>query len=93
MVETSQCENFIIFLQITGILREINFRDFRSTKSVILTHLEALNFVFYELLHFFQAEINQINKIQKAKVAKTVVLELRDSTKLTSRKIRLTENS
>ena len=28
----------------TQILREINFENFRSTKSAILTHLEALNF-------------------------------------------------
>ena len=28
-----------------------------------LTHLEALNFDFYEFLHFLMAEIYQINKI------------------------------
>ena len=46
------------------ILREINFMDSRSAKSVILTHLEALNFDFYAFLHFLQAEIYQINKNQ-----------------------------
>ena len=33
---------------ITHILREINFWDFSSANSGILTHLEALNFNFYE---------------------------------------------
>ena len=46
------------------ILREINFGDFKSTKSAILTHLEALNFNVYECLHFLKAEIYQIGKIQ-----------------------------
>ena len=31
---------------ITQILREINFEDFRSAKSAILTHLEALKLDF-----------------------------------------------
>ena len=48
---------------ITQILREINFGDSRSAKSAILTHLEALNFDFYEFLHFLKAEIYQMNKI------------------------------
>ena len=38
--------------------------DSKSTKSAFLTHSEALNFDVYELLHFFKAEIYQINKIQ-----------------------------
>ena len=42
----------------TQILREINFEDFRSAKSAILTHLEALNFCT-----FLRAEIYQIDKI------------------------------
>ena len=41
----------------TQILREINFRDSESPKSTILTHLEALNFDFYEFLHILKAEI------------------------------------
>ena len=48
---------------ITQILREIIFRDSRSAKFAILTHSEALNFDFYEFLHFLKAEIYQINKI------------------------------
>ena len=42
------------------IFREINFGDSRSTKYVILTHLEALNFDFYGFLLFQKAEIGQI---------------------------------
>ena len=52
---------------ITQILREINFRDSRSAKSTILTHLEALNFDFYAFLHFLKAEIYQTNTIQSPK--------------------------
>jgi len=37
---------------ITQILRETNFEDSRSAKSVISIHLETLNFDFYEFLHF-----------------------------------------
>ena len=55
---------------ITQILREIKFGDSSSTKSAILTNLECLNFAFYEIWHFLKAEIYQINKIQKPKVAK-----------------------
>ena len=43
------------------ILRETNYEDSWSTKSAILTHLEALIFYF---LHFFKADIYQMNKLQ-----------------------------
>ena len=46
------------------ILREINFGDSKSAKSAILTHLEDLNFDFYEFLHFLKAENDQIRKFQ-----------------------------
>jgi len=36
----------------TQILRQINFWDFRSAKSVILTDLEALNFDHYDFALF-----------------------------------------
>ena len=39
---------------IIRIVREINFEDSKSAKSVILTHLEAMNFDFYEFLHFLK---------------------------------------
>ena len=49
---------------VTQILRETNFGECSSAKSIILTHLEGLNFDSYEFLHFLKAEIDQINKIQ-----------------------------
>ena len=72
------------------ILREINFGDSRSAKYAILTNLEALNFDFYEILHFLKAEIDQIHKFQSPKMA---VIELLDSPKLISRKIWMTKKS
>ena len=48
---------------ITQILREINSVDFRSAISGLLALLEALNFDFYEFLHFLKAKFYQINKI------------------------------
>ena len=65
---------------ITQILREINFEESGSAKSAISTHLEAVNFDFYEFLHFS-------NKNRALIIAKMVVLELLDSSKLISRKI------
>ena len=35
--------------------------------TLILTHLEALNFDFHEFLHFLKAVIYQIDKIQSPK--------------------------
>ena len=55
---------------ITQILCEINFWDSRSATSTIFTHLEALNFNFYEFLNFLnflKAEIYQINKFHSPK--------------------------
>ena len=43
-----KCQDFSVI----QILREINFEDSRSPKSAILTHLKALNFEFFEFLHF-----------------------------------------
>ena len=48
---------------ITQILRENNSWDSRSAKSAISTHLEAVNFDFYEFLHLLKADIYQRNKI------------------------------
>ena len=55
---------------ITQILRENNFGESRSAKSAILTHLGALNFDFYDFLHFLKAESNQINKFHCPKNGK-----------------------
>ena len=49
-------QNFVI----TQVLREINLGDSTNPKSAIF---EVLNFAFYEILHFLEAEIYQINKI------------------------------
>ena len=38
----------------THILHEINFEDYWSAKSAILTHLETLNFDFIEFLFFLR---------------------------------------
>ena len=46
---------------ITPILREIIFVDSRSAKFAFLTHLEALNFDFYEFLHFWRLKFT--NKV------------------------------
>jgi len=54
-----KCDDF----SITQILREIDIGDFRSAKSAISTHLEALNFAFYAFVHFLKADIYQINKV------------------------------
>ena len=55
---------------VTQILREINFGDFRSANSAVLTDLEALNFSFCTFLHFPKTEIHQMNKIQSIKIGK-----------------------
>ena len=55
---------------ITQILREINFGDSRKAKSAIFTHFEPLDFDFCEFLHFWTADIYQINKIQSLNIAK-----------------------
>ena len=60
----------------------------------ISTHLESLNFDFYESMHFMKVENYQINKIHTPlKMENTAVLELLDCPKLISRKIRMTEKS
>ena len=57
---------------VTQILREINFRDYRSVKSANFVISEALNFDFYEFLQFLKAEIHQSKKIQSSKLANKV---------------------
>ena len=41
---------------ITQILRDIKFEDSRMAKSVILILLDALNFDYKEILHFWKAK-------------------------------------
>ena len=70
------------------ISREINFGYSISAKCAILTHLEAMNFDFYEFLHFLIAEIYQINtKFRAPKVLKIAFSKVLDSPELISRKI------
>ena len=69
---------------ITQILCEINFVD-----SAFLTHLrrlEALNFHFYEFLHFLKAKMNKLAKFKVPRLANMAVLKLLDSSKLNSSK-------
>ena len=54
------CGNFRIFLSFK-ILRESNFTESRSAESAVFAILKALNFDFYEFLHFLEAEIDQTN--------------------------------
>ena len=83
----TQCGNFMIFVCIIQILREINFEDFWSAKSANVTHLEALKLDFYEFLYFLKTEIYHMNKIHSLWNGKTSIFALLESTKLISRKI------
>ena len=56
--------------------------DSKSAKSAILTLLEALNFDFWEFLHFLKAEIAKLTKFRAPKMAKKAVLELPGSQNL-----------
>ena len=67
---SAQCVNFIIFLSLRFYVKSILEILARSSKSVILTDLEALDFDFYEYLHFWKAEIYLISKIQSPKNGK-----------------------
>ena len=74
---------------ITQILRQIKVGDSRIAKSAILTHLEALNFDFYEFLHFLKAELYPNKKFSAPEIAKMAFIELLHSSKLISRKTRV----
>ena len=56
---------------ITQILREIKFGNFRSAKSANFTHLEALNFDFYDFLHLLKAHnLPKVTEMRAPKIAK-----------------------
>ena len=84
----SDCCKFTVWkfqdFSITQILCEIYYGDSRSAKSVILTHLEALNLDFHEFLHFMKAEKRNSEPL---KWQKTEILQLLHFLKLISRKI------
>ena len=71
---------------ITQNLREINFWDFRSTKSAILTHFQAKNYDFLHILYFLKAEFDQKIKIRVPENTIITFLELLDPPKLILRK-------
>ena len=70
-----------------------SFLDSRSAKLTIWPHLEALNFDFYEFLHFLKDEIYHIRKIQSPVYSKNGIFRTLDHPKLISRKIWVTEKS
>ena len=59
----------MIFLSLRFYVKSI-LEDSWSAKSAIVSHLEVLNFDFYEFLHFLKAEIDQISTIQSSKNGK-----------------------
>ena len=77
----------------TQIFREINFRNCRGLKSATLTHLEDLNFGFYEFLHVLKGEISPNQKLRASEMAEMAFYELLHSSKLIQRKIWVTENA
>ena len=79
-MHVAQCGNFII-------LCEINFRDIRGPKTVITTHLDALNFDFYEFLHFRKIGIYPNQKLKVPNITKMAFFGFLHSEKLISRKI------
>ena len=64
-------------------LREINFKDARSSKTALFTILEALNLDCDDLLQI----ANLLNNTKIQKTAKTAVFALEESLKLISRKM------
>ena len=55
---------------ITQFSREINLWDSINANFAILTHLQALNFEFYQFLHFLKAAVYQIDKLLRPKIGK-----------------------
>ena len=82
----AQCGKFQDF-SVIQILREIKFGDSRNAKSAILTHLELLDFVFHEFLHFVKAELPNQQSSELLKLPILAFLDLLDSRKLISHKI------
>ena len=64
-VQIPLCGNFITFLSLRIYVKSV-LRGFTCAKSAISTHLKALNFDFYQFLHFLEAEMYQIDKLQSA---------------------------
>ena len=78
---------------ITQFLREINLGNSISAKYAFLTHLQALNFEFYDFWTFWKVQFTKLTKFWDHTLAKTAVLGLLDSPKQISRKVWMTEKS
>ena len=78
------------YFSVASILREINFRDCRCSKTDILKISRALNFYFNVFLQFMRAKIYQKFKSRDSKTAKMADFKLLHFQKLISRKIRVT---
>ena len=78
-------------MEITDLFLSLRF--YVKSTSAIFTHWEALNFDFYDFLHFLKAEIYHMNKSRALKMAKMAVLQILNSPKLVSRKTWVTEKS
>ena len=78
---------------ITLILREINLWNSRNAKTAILSHLQALNFDFYNFCTFWRLIFTQSTKFAAPKMAKMAVFTLLESEKLISHKIWVIEKS
>ena len=75
-----------ISCSITQILCDISFQVFRTAKSTILTHLEALNFDFYKNFTL-RLKSTKSTIFRAPKMAKMVDLEVLNSPKLISHNI------
>ena len=86
-IVSPQLVEYIPDFPITQILREIKIGDFRSAKSAISIHLEALKFFLMNFCTFWRLKFTKLTKFRAPKMAKTAVSQILDSPKLISRKI------
>ena len=77
---------------ITGILREIKFRDSWTSRSAIFAILEAQKFDFVEFLLFLMAEIYSKSKFKVSVMFKMALFRFSKWPKLITRKINWQEN-
>ena len=70
---------------VTQVLREINFGEFRSSKTAFLTILKALNFVYF--VNYILHKVHKNQNQEPLNVFKMVDFESQDSHTLISRKI------
>ena len=88
----SKCGNFMSLLSFRFYVKSI--LEILEVQNLPFWHILRLwIFIFYELLHFWEVEIDQINKIRSLKMAKTADFALLESPKLISRKISVVQKS